>query len=44
MFPCFQVDLYAGGLYFKEATGLNVYISSVFVLVVTAVYVVLGKD
>jgi Na+/proline symporter len=35
--------MYAGSLYFKEATGLSIYVSSVCVLVITAVYVILGK-
>ena len=35
--------MYAGSLYFKEATGMSIYISSVFVLIITAVYVILGR-
>ena len=35
--------MYAGSLYFKEATGLSVYVLSVCVLIITAVYVILGK-
>ena len=36
--------MYAGSLYFKEATGWSIYISSCIVLSVTAVYVILGKE
>jgi hypothetical protein len=36
--------MYAGSLYFKEATGLSIYVSSVCVLIITAVYVILGKQ
>ena len=36
------VDIYAGGLFLKEAVGINIYISSVVLLSFTALYTLLG--
>ena len=38
-----QIDIYAGSVYFREATGWNIYISAFVVLSITAVYVIVGK-
>jgi len=43
VFVCFQVDIYAGSVFLYEAVGWNVYISAACILVITAVYTLLGK-
>ncbi|CAB4009905.1 sodium glucose cotransporter 5-like [Paramuricea clavata] len=42
VFTKISVDIYAGSLYFREATGTNIYISAVIILAITALYVILG--
>lgn len=39
-----QVDIYAGGLFLKNAVGLNIYVSSAALLSFTAIYTLLGMD
>jgi hypothetical protein len=39
-----QVDIYAGSLFLYEAVGWNVYISAAVILVITAIYTLLGKN
>lgn len=39
-----QVDIYAGGLFLKNAVGLNIYVSSAVLLSFTAIYTLLGMD
>lgn len=38
-----QVDIYAGSLFLYEAVGWNIYLSAAVILVITAVYTLLGK-
>ncbi|CAB3994367.1 sodium glucose cotransporter 5-like [Paramuricea clavata] len=42
VFTKISIDIYAGSVYFREATGWNIYISAFVVLSITAVYVIVG--
>eukprot|EP00794_Sanderia_malayensis_P006218 gene6218-6934_t len=37
-----SVDMYAGGVFMKEAMGWNIYVSSAIILTITALYTLLG--
>ena len=41
---CFQVDIYAGSLFLYEAVGWNLYWSALCIMIITAVYTLLGKQ
>ena len=40
----FQVCIFAGALFIQMALGWNMYVSIVVLLVITAIYTVLGKS
>lgn len=42
-FFLFQVDIFAGALFIQVALGWNLYLSTVLLLAVTAVYTIVGK-
>ena len=39
---CVEVDVYAGGVFIQQATGWNLYLSMIPLLILTALYTIAG--
>ena len=42
LYLCVEVDVYAGGVFIQQATGWNLYLSMIPLLILTALYTIAG--